>query len=131
MKLIRQLLGNRIVRYIISGVSIHVVNFGIFYVLLSMQMEYQLANIIAISVAKMYGYFTQRFFVFNENNGSEVLTLSKFIVARATTGLIEYFGLILLVESLYLGPLISKNLMFIVILILNYIFSRYLVFNRK
>ncbi len=131
MKLIKHLLENRIVRYIISGVSIHAVNFGIFYILLLTQMEYQLANLIAITVAKMYGYLTQRFFVFNENNGSEVLTLSKYIIARVTTGLIEYFGLILLVEMINIGPLVSKNLMFFVILVLNYIFSRYLVFNRR
>ena len=53
-----------------------------------------------------------------------------FFGARALTYLIDLFGMILLVDILHVSGGISKILCNIIVLILNYVFSKLFIFNK-
>ena len=55
----------------------------------------------------------------------------KFIVARGFTGVVDYFGVIFMVDMLKIDENISKITIQVLVIILNYIFGKLLVFNKK
>ena len=122
--------------YLIFGGLATLLNVGVFAglnFLLGVEL-YQVSNIISILVAIFFQYFTNRFFVFErkEQTKKEVwMEFWKFMSARAVTALIDiglmYVGISLLLINEYIMKVFTQ----IVIIILNYIFSKFLVFTKK
>lgn len=120
--------------YGIVGVTTTLVNIVIYQVLLFFKCHYTIANLIAIISCKIYGYLANKNIVFKSHCDSvkELLKeLVKFVFARGFTGLVDYFGLILCVEILNKDKVISKYVIQIIVIILNYVMGKYIVFKKK
>ncbi len=125
-----------IFNYLIFGVLATLINIGVFAILNHFLGKdlYQVSNIIAILTAVLFQYFTNRFFVFErkEQTKKEVWTeFVKFMLARATTSLMDIGIMFVGVSLLLINELIMKVFTNIVVIILNYIFSKFLVFTKK
>lgn len=130
-----------IIMYLFFGVGTTVVNWLVYAGLMMIEdMQMNVANIAAWIVAVLFAFVTNKWFVF-ESRSLEQKTLIKefvmFISARVLTGIIEIGGLPLLV---YLGMnqsilgvegFAAKILISFIIIVLNYVFSRILVFKKK
>lgn len=69
MDKIKKLLEKEIVRYVIAGGATTVVNIVSFYLLrLFTDLSRSVANIIAISLAILFAFFANKFFVFTESS---------------------------------------------------------------
>lgn len=131
---IRGILHSELFRYGIGGGSVTVINFVLYTVLVAVGMRYTLANIIALAVSKTWGYFINKFYVFRSHTSGlreTAAELFRFILARGFTGLVDYFGVVLLVEVLRVNELISKYAIMILIIILNYVLGKKAVFVKK
>lgn len=120
--------------YGIVGVTTTLVNIAIYQVLLFFKCHYTVANLIAIITCKIYGYLANKNIVFKSHCESikELLKeLTKFVFARGFTGLVDYFGLILCVEVFNADKVISKYVIQVIVIILNYVLGKYLVFKKK
>lgn len=118
-------------RYGIAGFSTTLINLITYHVLILI-LDYKIANLIALIVSKTYGYFANKAFVFKSKTGtlrSWVTEVLKFIAARGFTAVVDYFGLIFAVEVLGWNSIVSKYLIQIVVIIMNYILGKYVVFN--
>lgn len=103
----------------------------VIYQLLLQFIDYRLSNLIAIISAKIFAYFVNKKFVFHSKcaNVRELfLEILRFTLTRGFTGLVDYFGLILLVEGFQFSQSISKYAIQAVVIILNYIFGKKTVF---
>ncbi len=134
VELIKKLLSSEIVRYVIAGGTVTVSNYVIFFVLNRLMGLYQVANVISLILSKTIGYVMNKFFVYHsrtEGAGEFFAELFRFILARGFTGLVDFFGLILLVEVFGIDPDIGKWIVMLLVMVLNYILGKKAVFKRK
>lgn len=109
--------------------------------------RYLVSNVIAWLVSVIFAYVTNKLFVFESKSwkmnvvGKEVFS---FFSARVFSLLIEEAGLYLLVDLANLGDktvnvfgvviggiMISKIILAVVVVILNYVFSKLVIFKKK
>ena len=90
----------------------------------------QIANIMSWVLAVTFAYFANRIIVFKSNN-KKIKEASKFYLSRVSTLLIDMFIMFLLVTIIGINDRISKIIVQFIVLVLNYILSKFLVFNYK
>ncbi|NFG60733.1 GtrA family protein [Clostridium sp. CMCC3677] len=119
--------------YIIFGGLTTIVNFLVFWVSIKFTNNIIIANTIAFIIAVLFAYFTNNKYVFesNKENSSKdvLLKIVKFFSTRITTFFIETMLLYGLV-NINMDEMISKLLVAIIVVILNYILSKRIVFNN-
>ncbi len=123
-----------IVDYFIFGVFATIANLVTFNLCdLWFHMPTWLSTTIAWFAAVIFAYFTNKTFVFHsKTHGFKELLreAGMFFGARALTYLIDLVGMIVLVDWLHVSGGISKILCNIIVLILNYVFSKLFIFNK-
>lgn len=93
-----------------------------------------IANTISVMAAILFAYFVNSRFVFRseaENLKQRFGEFTKFVGARLSTMIIEVGGVWLMAEVMHINDLIAKFVIQFIILVLNYIFSKFLVFTKK
>ncbi len=121
-------------RYFVFGVLTTVVNILVFQMLNNATNNYMAANLVAIITAKIFAYFTNKYFVYSNKTHYALDTFKEFIrfvFARGFTGIVDYFGLIILVEWLTMDALYGKYIMQVIVIVLNYILGKKFVFVKK
>lgn len=130
--MIKKMLNHPIVKYIIVGVLTTGINFTVF-VLLKDKMDLTPANFVSIVCAIIFAYFANARFVFHskaENFLQKLKELVQFFSARLMTMFVELVGVWFLVQILVYNDMVSKIVINIIVLILNYIFSIF-IFHKK
>jgi len=130
----KRLTDNEGVRYIIAGAVTTAVNFGLFVILQICGIPYLWANGVAIMTAKVTAYALNKWYVFccHTTTWKQTLgELTRYIAARGATGLVDFFGLWAWVEFLRWPQLPGKMVVMIIVLVLNYVLGKKLVFTAK
>lgn len=98
------------------------------------------ANILSWVCAVLFAFFTNKLWVFSSKCWAPDVVfpeLWKFTVSRLATGVVEMLGVPLLVKIglnqrvFGIEGMVSKMLVSIVVIILNYVFSKLLVFKKN
>ena len=124
-----------ILSYLFFGVCTTIVNYIIYlpcYNLLHLSAT--VSNILAWIVAVAFAYLTNKPFVFKSNDWSRqtvIPELTKFIGCRIGSGALETIILFLAVDMLGWNGNIWKLITQIMVVVLNYIGSKLLVFTKK
>lgn len=119
--------------YAVFGVLTSILNVVMFY-LLHLVMPYQVANFITLVVVKLVAYYCNKTFVFKSKckNTKELMQeFLSFFIARGLTFLLDYFGLILLVECFHIDHTIGKVIVTVLVIIINYITGKKYVFKKR
>lgn len=122
-----------LISYGIFGVATTVVNIVLYQVFL-LFLDYRISNLIAIIGAKVFAYLVNKVFVFRTKcRGIQELLgeIVRFVFARGFTGLVDYFGLIFLVEVFHWSKSYAKYTIQFLVIILNYVFGKKLVFTTQ
>ena len=116
-----------ILRYLVCGVSVVAVNI-ILYMLLRYVWSTLAANTVAFLLSVLYAYFTNSLFVFRTRCTWQ--NFCEFFGMRIGTIIIDNGGMLLLV---WLGAheMLAKCMVNVIIIGLNYIFSKMLIFRKK
>ncbi|MDO4648510.1 MAG: GtrA family protein [Eubacteriales bacterium] len=123
---------NDVIRYIFFGGCTTLVNLISFYILRRLNVNLNIANLISIVLAILFAYVVNSRFVFQdhcETLKDHLAPFCKFISARGATMIIELLGVWLFVECLHWGDMIGKFITQFVVLVLNYVFSKFFVFT--
>lgn len=91
----------------------------------------QCANVLSWIIAVAFAYIANRKFVFKSQNENVKNEVSKFLSARIVTLLIDMIFMWLTVSVLHFNDKIMKILSNIIIIVLNYIFSKLYVFVKE
>ena len=130
--MIHKVLSKEIIRYGISGVLIALVNLGVYTGFVSLGMRYEIANIIALVLSRVAGFALNKYFVFRSTQqGRFWREFWGFMAARGLSGLVDYFGVILLVGQFHVDEVLSKGFVMLFVIVLNYFLGKFLVFQRK
>ncbi|NCC87877.1 MAG: GtrA family protein [Clostridia bacterium] len=95
---------------------------------------YLLSNVIAWIVAVTFAFFTNKIIVFKSKSFEHHLFLKEiasFFGARVFSLIVEQLGLMLLVDTLLQKELVSKIIISVVVVLLNYFFSKLLIFKKS
>ena len=126
-----------IIAYLFWGVVTTVINLAVFQILSSgIHWNYEVATVIAWFVSVLVAYFTNKVWVF----GSHYTTISDFLVEllrfffyRALTLVIDivitFIGISVLGFKDPMGKFIVKVIDNVIVVIANYIFSKWLIFK--
>ena len=131
---IKKVFSLEILRYGVAGGCVTLSNALLYFLFLQVGIVYTVANIISLILSKTIGYFMNKFWVYRSKCGSlkeACLELLRFIGARGLTGLIDFTGVIVLVEFFSFGERISKIILMLLVIVLNYILGKKAVFVKK
>lgn len=132
--LINKVLASEIMRYAISGGITTVVNLGLFYILLFCDIRYEIAHITGIISAKVLAYVLNKLWVYATKTGNArafSFEMLRYILTRGFTFCVDYFGLTCCVEVFGLNEKIMKPIITVIVIVLNYILGKLIVFTKK
>lgn len=130
----RRLCTRETISYVVFGTLTSLVNIGVFEFFFLTGSDYRAANLIALITSKIFAYVVNKLFVFRTRTGSVGALLREFVLfalARGSTMIIDLVGLILLVSMLGLSEHVGKLIVTVIVVILNYVFGKYLVFKKE
>lgn len=126
-----------IINYLIVGGLTTVVSLGSYYLCVltfldpNTALELQIANIISWICAVTFAYFANRKFVFESKNENKLKEAGSFYMSRVATLLMDMGIMFVLVTLLNFNDKIAKLVVQVVVTVLNYVFSKLFVFNKK
>lgn len=133
-ELMKKFLTKEVILYVVFGVLTTVVNLASFYVMNSVfGWDKNLSNIIAIILAVLVAYVTNKDLVFHSDAKTvkdKVYEFFRFIAGRAFTMLIEFVGGWLLFQT-PIPEMISKCIVTVVVIILNFFISKFFAFKSN
>ena len=130
--LIKKLYANDVIRYIFFGVCTTVVNLASFFFLRQAGLQREIANVISVILAIVFAYVVNSKFVFLdkcETLKDHIRPFCKFVGARLSTMVIEVGGVWFFAEIVHLNDMVGKLIIQFVVMALNYVFSKFLVFT--
>ena len=136
--ILKKVLNKEVILYVIFGVVTTLVNWGTFYVLTNFlhmgenEVLKNIANFIAIFLAMLVAYFTNKNIVFHSKTNDikeHLKEFGKFILGRAFTMFLEW----ILELVLFLTPIpdmVVKVIVTVIIVILNYFVTKFFSFLK-
>lgn len=123
-----------ITRYLIFGVLTTIVNIISFYLLDTvLNWPYLWANALSILFSILFAYITNKRFVFNSETTTfqaVVREFISFVSFRLLSGGLDMLSMWLLVDLITIDTFIAKLLTQFIVVVLNYIFSKFFVFKK-
>ena len=124
-----------ILSYLFFGALTTIVNFLVYFPLYNwLALSATVSNIIAWIFAVAFAYLTNKPFVFKSHDWSRktvIPELMKFVGCRIGSGILETVVIWLTVDVLLWNGNLMKVLVSVLVVIINYVGSRWLVFNNK
>lgn len=142
--IIKKVINKETFLYLVFGVLVTLLNIILFYIFVTrIKMSTFYGNMLDTILCILFQYFTNRIWVFeSKNKGKEaVKEFIQFILARGVTAVIDQIFVVVGVDF-FVAKYVShsqqgvfsigiKILSNIIVIILNYIFSKLFVFNKK
>lgn len=124
-----------ILSYLFFGVMTTVVNYAVYLPLYNgLRLSATVSNVIAWAVAVAFAFLTNKPFVFCSHDWSAKVVwpeLAKFVGCRIGSGLAETAIIFIAVDLLQGNGNLWKLLTSILVVVLNYVASKLLVFKKK
>ena len=122
-----------IIKYLIFGILTTLVNILCFYILDKLNIDIYINNTISWIVSVIFAFITNKLYVF-ESKSLDIKTIFKegtsFLGARIFSYFVDMGTIYLLFDGLKINKLISKVVSNIIVIIINYIFSKF-IFKKK
>ncbi|MBC8534643.1 GtrA family protein [Yeguia hominis] len=130
----KKLVNRETILYVVFGVLTTLINLAVFALCSRLSIAWELGNGIAWIVSVLFAFITNKLFVFESKSfrfGIFLRELLSFFAARLFSLAVEYAGLWLLIDVLGWKEMLAKILMNIVVIILNYLLSKLLIFKKQ
>ncbi|MFO8069401.1 MAG: GtrA family protein [Alkalibacterium sp.] len=121
--------------YIFFGVLTTIVNFSIFYLFDSViGISYLIANALSIIVAILFSFYMNKKYVFKSQTADRKMLFREFTLFvgfRLGSGFYDMLSMWVLVAYFDINTNVSKLLTEVVVVLLNYAFSKFIVFRKR
>ena len=130
---IKKLYHDSRIRYLFFGGCTTLVNLGLFAVLKGpLGIDYRISNFFSVAVAICFAFVVNKFFVFQSRTSSVSETFKefyRFVLGRLVTVAVEVGGVPFCVEILHQPEMIAKLETQVIVTVVNYFISKFLVFK--
>ena len=134
MNNIKRILNKETISYVIFGILTTIINLISYYFFSNIiSINYLISNIISWIISVSFAYVTNKLYVFNSKDKNKDVVIKefiKFVNCRLTSGVIEMILLFLLVDMIKVNDIISKFVIGVIVVVLNFIFSKIFVFQK-
>ena len=121
-----------VILYLIFGVLTTLINIISFFLLSDiLKINWVIANVAAQIISVLFEYFTNKKYVFESKNKNVIKEFTSFIVCRVLSLGIDMVAMEVLIDIIKANSLLSKIISNVLVVIANYIFSKFLIFNNK
>lgn len=121
--------------YLFFGVLTTIVNIvGFWFFNYVTGLNYQIANVIAYFLSVVFAYVTNKLWVFDSHTDTMkpfLIEMGSFFLFRGGSWVIDQGTMTIGVSLLHMNDLIVKFIANVVVVILNYIFSKFIIFRKK
>ena len=125
-------IGKELMMYFIFGVLTTVVNFVVYLLFARfLNVNYLISNVLAWFFSVLFAYVTNRIWVFESKSSNILKEMSLFFGGRIFSGVVDTALMYLLIGILAVGDVISKIIIQVIVVILNYVISKIIVFKDK
>ena len=135
MNVIKKIINKEAILYIVFGVLTTIINLISYYFFSNIiTINYLISNTIAWIISVIFAYMTNKLYVFNSKSiriDIIIKDFTKYINCRLASGIIGMILLFLLVDMLAVNDIISKLVIGVIVVILNFIFSKLFVFKKQ
>lgn len=122
------------VSYVFWGAMTTAVNYAVYLLLRQFQVYYAYANVAAWAAGVLFAYFVNKIFVFQSRDWNWRVALRELwqmVASRIFSLGLETGILWLFVEKLLLNEFIVKLAANVLVVIVNYVLSKFIIFNKK
>lgn len=120
-----------ILLYVFFGVLTTLINIIVFFLMRDfLNSSIVISNTIAWLLSVLFAFVTNKKWVFESKNNQRLKEMVHFYLARIATLLIETIVLYILIDLMLINDAISKVFSNIIVIVLNYVFSKMFVFKR-
>lgn len=119
--------------YIVFGIATTLVNFITYFLLIKINVPYLISNAVAICISIIFAYVTNKIWVFKSNTKSAKTIFKEFISfisCRIISSICDMGSMFVLISILYSNDFIAKIITCIIVVILNYVFSKFIIFKK-
>lgn len=125
MKIDREL-----ILYVFFGTLTFFVNVIVYFIFEDLLgVNYIISNILAWFFSVLFAYVTNRIWVFESKSTNIAKEMALFFGGRIFSGAVDTGLMYLFIDILTIGDMISKIVVQIIVVILNYVFSKLIVFK--
>lgn len=125
MKIDREL-----ILYVVFGTFTFFVNVIVYFIFEDLLgINYIISNVIAWFFSVLFAYVTNRIWVFESKSPDILKEMSLFFGGRIFSGVVDTALMYLFIDVLMIGDVISKIVVQVIVVILNYVFSKLIVFK--
>ena len=122
-----------VVRYIIFGILTTVINFLLYFIFTRVfEITEVISSLLAWFGSVLFAYITNKLFVFeNKANRNFIVEISLFFLARVGSGILCDVGTFaIMVNILHINDVLSKIVTQVMVVIVNYLFSKLIIFKK-
>lgn len=134
MTRIKKLLNSEAFKYVIFGVLTTLINILFYLVLNKIGMLYIISNTIAFVMSIIFAFITNKIYVFNSNTWKLKIVIKEgitFLCSRLASFALDTFLMILLIEMVWMNDFIAKCIVNVIVIVVNYILSKFIVFKNR
>lgn len=126
---------NEIINYLIIGALTTVVSL-ITYWLFSrgINLNYRISTVLSWIITVIFAFFANKNIVFKSKTATKqefIFQIINFFKFRLLSLIMDYLLMIIFVEIVNINDLIAKMIVQFIVIVSNYVFSKFLVFNNK
>ncbi len=125
-----------VINYLVFGVLAMVVNFVSYFIFARLcHIDEVISSGLSWFCSVLFAYITNKLFVFDSKttNKKELIKEAiSFFLARVVSGILCDVGTFaLMVKVLHINDIVSKVVTQVMVVIMNYVFSKFIVFRKK
>lgn len=117
--------------YLFFGVITTLINIISYQVFVTLDINYLYSNILAWAISVFIAFITNRVYVFESNEKNVVKSCLNFYISRLFTFFVDMTFMYIGITIFLVNDLLMKVIVNVVIVFINYIISKFIVFKKK
>ena len=123
-------LKKELILYLIFGILTTIVNIVVYLIFAKfLNIDYIISNIFAWFFSVLFAYVTNRIWVFERKTNNIIKEATLFYGGRVFSGVLDTGLMYLFIDILFIDDFISKIIIQVIVVIVNYVFSKFIVFK--
>ena len=125
---------NELIMYGRFGVLTTLINLLTFYVLDKLGVNVYLNNSIAWVISVLFAFITNKLYVFNSKDTSYKIIAKEgiaFFLARIFSYFVDMFTIFMIFQVMGINKMIAKIISNVIVIIINYLLSKIIIFKKK
>ena len=123
-------LKKELILYLIFGILTTIVNIVVYLIFAKfLNIDYIISNIFAWFFSVLFAYVTNRIWIFERKTNNIIKKATLFYGGRVFSGVLDTGLMYLFIDILFINDFISKIIIQVIVVIVNYVFSKFIVFK--